>query len=112
MPGYDLTVKEHLDLQGASGATYRFRLVADLDQLPGSGGNFVYVRWSDQGPEVVLCGAVNSLSFATVVWSEAVRLHRAQGVYVRLNISRAVRDGVHADLNETLRPPMAPYSDT
>jgi hypothetical protein len=104
-------VKEHLDLEGASGAIYRFRLIADPDQLPVAGGNFVFVRWSGEGPQVSFCGAVNSLVMATRFWGEAARVHGAQGLYIRLNVARASREREHADFVKKLKPPMKPYSD-
>jgi uncharacterized protein YecE (DUF72 family) len=102
-------VQEHLDLQGASGATYRFRLIADPDQLPATSGNFVYVGWHGATPQVFCCGAVNSLSAALQSWDEAVRAYGASDVYVRLNVARSVRDEEHADLVEKYRPPMASH---
>ncbi len=108
---YDRPVKEHLDLQGASGATYRFRLIGDPDELPATSGNFAYVRWRGPTPQVACCGAVNSLTSANRLWDEAVRVHGAQGLYIRLNVARALREEEHADLVEKLRPPMAAHSE-
>jgi uncharacterized protein YecE (DUF72 family) len=102
-------VQEYLDLQGASGATFRFRLIADPDQLPATSGNFVYVRWRGATPQVFCCGAVDSLSAALQSWDEAVRTYGASDVYVRLNVARSVRDEQLADLVEKYRPPMASH---
>ncbi len=104
-------MKEHLDLQGASGATYRFRLILDPGQLPATSGNFVYVRWRGVTPQVAFCGAVNSLGSANRFWDQAVRAHGVEGLYVRLNVARSKRDEEHADLVEKLRPPMTPFSE-
>ena len=104
--GYHRPVQEHLDLKGASGATYRFRLIAEPGQLPATSGNFVYVRWRGATPQVFCLGAVNSLGSASRDWDEAVRVHGASGLYVRLNVARSVRDAEHADLVEKHRPPM------
>jgi hypothetical protein len=105
-------VKENLDLQGASGATYRFRLMDRAEQLPTVGGNFVYVSWREERPQVLFCGAANSLSAATNYWDEAVRVHGAQSLYIRLNVARAAREVEHTDLVDRLRPPMPPRIDT
>jgi len=99
-------VQDHLDLQGASGATYRFRLIPEPGQLPATSGNFAYVRWRGATPQVFCLGAVNNLGSAGRDWDEAVRAHGASGLYVRLNVARAVRDEEHADLFEKHRPPM------
>lgn len=100
-------MQDHLDLKGASGATYRFRLVAEPGQLPATSGNFVYVRWRGTAPQVFCCGAVNSLTSASQDWDEAVRAHGASGLYVRLNVARASRDEEHADLVAKYQPVMA-----
>lgn len=100
-------MQDHLDLQGASGATYRFRLIAGPDQLPATSGNFVYVRWLDTEPQVLCCGVIDSLSAAFGSWDEAVRTYGPSSAYIRLNVARARRDEEHADLVENYRPPMS-----
>jgi len=99
-------VKRTLDLPGASGATYRFKLVEDPAGLPSAAGNFAYVRWRGSAPQVMGCGAVNSLLDATRDWDLAVRAHGAEGLYVRLNVARSTRGQEHQDLFDKLRPPM------
>jgi hypothetical protein len=99
-------VQDHLDLRGASGAIYRFRLITDPGQLPATSGNFVYVRWRGAAPQVFCCGSADSLGSASRHWEEAVRAFGATGLYVRLNVARTARDEEHADLVETYRPPM------
>jgi hypothetical protein len=105
-------VQDLIDLQGASGATYRFRLIADPAELPATSGNFVYVRWRGSAAQVFCCGAVNSLGAARRLWDEAVRAYGATSLYVRLNVARAVRDQEHADLVGKYRPPMAVLDET
>jgi hypothetical protein len=100
-------VNETIDLIGASGATYRFRLVTDPNQLPSTAGNFAYVRWRGSAVQVMGCGAVNSLQEAARDWNVAVRDHGAQGLYVRLNVARSTRGDEHQDLVDRLRPPMS-----
>ena len=81
-------MQDLLDLTGASGADYRFRRVEDPARLPTTAGNFLYVRWRGSTPQVLCCGAVNSLVEASDRWDFAVRSHGAQGLYVRLNVAR------------------------
>ena len=102
-------MKEHLDLLGASGAAYRFRLVGDPAELPATSGNFAYVRWRGAAAQVSCCGAANSLTLAIRFWDAAVRDHGAEGLYIRLNVARAIRDAEHEDLVARQRPPMTPY---
>ena len=105
--GYGVAVQDLLDLQGASGATYRFRLIADPGALPATSGNYVYVRFRGATPQVLACGAVNTLGAAARGWDEAVRAHAVAALYIRLNVARAARDQEHADLVAKYRPPMA-----
>lgn len=100
-------MQDHLDLTGASGAIYRFRLVEDPAQLPATAGNFVYVRWRGATAQVLCCAAVNSLVQATDDWDFAVRSHGVQALYVRLNVARATRGEEHRDLVSRWRPVMA-----
>lgn len=99
-------VNEHVDLTGASGAVYRFRLVEDPAQLPSTGGNFVYVRRTGAVFQVMCCSAVNSLVEASQAWDDAVRSYGVQSLYIRLNVARATRAEEHRDLIARLRPPM------
>jgi hypothetical protein len=99
-------VQEHLDLTGASGASYRFRLVEDPAQLPVTAGIFLYVRWRGAAPQVMCCSAVNTLVQARDNWDLAVQSHGVQGMYIRLNVARATRGAEHSDLVTRLRPPM------
>jgi uncharacterized protein YecE (DUF72 family) len=102
-------VQDFLDLKGASGVVYRFRLIVDPAQLPTTSGNFAYVRWRGASPQIFALGAVNSLSTASRSWDEAVRAYGASGLYVRLNVARSARDEEHADLIAKHSPPMPTY---
>ena len=102
-------MQEILDLQGASGDSYRFRRIANPGQLPATSGNFVHVRWSGNAAQIVYCGAVNTLTSAADRWAEAVGAHGAAGLYVRLNVARRGRDEEHADLVAKHRPLMGEF---
>lgn len=104
-------MREHLDLTGASGTAYRFRLVEDPAELPATPGNFVYVRWRGSAAQVMCCAAADSLVEARNRWDLAVRSHGVQGLYIRLNVARATRVEEYHDLNLRLRPPLAWISE-
>ena len=95
-----------VDLEGASGALYRFRQVPNPDMLPASGGNFVCIRQEPRGMKVVCCGSASDLRHAAQPYEAAVRLHLADSILVRLNISGAVRDREHDDLVARHQPPL------
>lgn len=97
-------MKPFIDLVGASGAVYRFRLVEDPTLLPATGGNFAYVRADGKDEQVVGCGVARSLFKAQASWPAAVEQHKANGIYVRLNVARIQREAEHEDLVEGLKP--------
>lgn len=99
-------MQQLLDLHGASGSAYRFRLIDGDERLPVTAGNFAYVGWLGHTPQVFCCGAVNTLAAAADGWNDAVRVHGAAGLYVRLNVARATRDHEHDDIVAQYRPAM------
>ncbi|MDP3746648.1 MAG: hypothetical protein Q8Q88_06315 [Phenylobacterium sp.] len=98
-------MKPFLDLVGRSGASYRLKLAAP-DRLPTTAGNFVFLRASASGEQVVCCGTARSLTRAAGLWTTAVEQHRANRIYVRLNVSREAREREHEDLLGALQPVM------
>ncbi len=97
-------MKPIIDLTGASGAIYRFRLIESPAQLPATGGNFVFVRSERKNDQVVGCGVARSLTQAGEAWPDAVAQHRTNRIYVRLNVARALREAEHEDLVAGLQP--------
>ena len=91
--------RDLIELGGASGRRYRFRRVSDLDQLPVSGGNFVYIKHVNGVETVIGCGASETLHSAKTLWTRAVDEHGADSLYVRLNVSRVQRLVDHDDLS-------------
>lgn len=90
-------MKDFIDLAGASGTRYRFRLWPEgAPHLP-SAGNYVYVRQAAHGVTVLTVGETNDLSRARSDWAWAAS-RGATHVYTRLNVSRAIRTAEHADL--------------
>lgn len=81
-----------IDISGASGANYRFRLWPDGTAHLPVAGNFVVVLG---GPDrVLVIGMTNDLSQARSATKAAGETH----VYTRLNVARATREAEHADL--------------
>lgn len=95
---------EILDLVGASGASYRFRLVEPA-RLPVTAGNFALVRFAGGAPEVVCLGSANKLLLAEDAQAEVVRSNGEVALYMRLNIGRGLRVAEHEDLMGAYRPP-------
>jgi hypothetical protein len=96
-------VSEFLDIQGASGASYRFRR-ASFDAMPAGAGNVLAITGSTAKPKVLLCGAARSLARAMPALREALREKRNVTVFVRLNVASSVRNAEHADIAEATAP--------
>lgn len=96
-------MKPYIELKGASGAVYRYKLAEDADPRTTIAGNFVYV---DAKGTVLFAGEANNLVGANARWSEAVTRHGAAALYTRLNVSGASRAEEHADVIAALNPVM------
>ena len=90
-------MQDFIDLEGASGASYRFRIWASgVGHLPVA-GNYVVVGKQADGFGVEVVGIADDLS---KVRAEGSKVAAAEGAYVftRLNVSRAIRTAEHDDL--------------
>ncbi len=96
-----------IDLRGASGAVYRFRLADDAGAKTTISGNFVYVRATDAEPLVLFVGQTDNLMMGVSVrWAEAVADHGATHLFTRLNVAGSARGAEHDDLVQALNPVM------
>ncbi|HZZ31334.1 MAG TPA: hypothetical protein VFE10_05000 [Phenylobacterium sp.] len=96
-------MQDFIDLQGASGASYRFRLRPDgASQVP-TAGNFVLVQESASGFKVLTVGV--ALDLSRLRPPGPARAGRRQShLFTRLNVARAVRSSEHEDLVAGYRP--------
>ena len=100
-------MNDQIDLRGASGAVYRYRLDNPSRPANAAGGAFVYVREAQQGPQVVYAGHTDCLARAEFErWQEAVADHGATHLYTRLHVSSAGRVQELEDLIAGVRPVM------
>jgi hypothetical protein len=91
-------MNDFIDLAGASGARYRFRLWPEGAPHVPIAGNYVYVREDADGFTVIAMGETDDLSRARADWAKAAK-RGATHVYTRLNVPRAVREAEHADIS-------------
>jgi len=97
-------MQDFIDLQGASGASYRFRRRREgASHLP-SAGNYVLVQETGDGFKVLTVGAVLDLSLLRPP-AQPRAGRRAKYLFTRLNVVRAVRTQEHEDLVASYRPP-------
>lgn len=97
-------MKDFIDLEGASGALYRFRLWPDGSRHLPMAGNYVLVREEPQGFSVVLVAESNDLSQAR---GSKPLPGGATHIFTRLNVSRAIRTAEHEDLSARYKAPSA-----
>jgi hypothetical protein len=99
------SMKDFIDLKGASGAFYRFRLWPEgAPHLP-IAGNYVFLKAEPDGVTVVLVGATNDLSQARRAWGKVAQ-RGVTHVFTRLNVARATRTAEHEDLVAGYNPPV------
>jgi hypothetical protein len=96
-------VKPYIDLQGASGAVYRYKLAEDHDPRTTIAGNFVFI---DASGTVVYAGEANNLHGAGSRFPEAAQKHKAEHLYTRLNVSGASRTDELQDILAAMKPVM------
>lgn len=83
---------DFIDIRGASGASYRFRIWPEGGGHVPVAGNFVVVREAAFPMDVLVIGVTGDLSRA------ASAAKREDRVYTRLNVARATREAEHDDL--------------
>lgn len=89
---------EFVELQGATGATYRFRLWAvGAAHLP-IAGNYAVVRHAPDGFSVVTTDVSDNLSTVRQNLERTVAEQPGIQIYTRLNVSRAVRVAENEDI--------------
>ena len=96
-------MKPYIELKGASGAVYRYKLAENGEPGTTIAGHFVYV---DAKGAVVFAGQANNLVDAKARWSEAYSRYGATWLYTRLNVSGASRAEEYSDLVIALQPAM------
>lgn len=84
---------DFIDVSGASGASYRFRIWPEGSHVPVA-GNFVVVREARFPVDVLVIGVTGDLSQARL----AANAKGEDRLYTRLNVARATREAEHDDL--------------
>jgi len=84
-------MNDFIELSGASGAAYRFRLWAHGAGHPPMGGNYAFVRIDSSGLVVVAAAAADDLSMVRAALEPAALERGATHLFTRLNMSRVVR---------------------
>lgn len=85
-------MKDFVDLQGASGAIYRFRLAPDGVVNTPMAGNYALLQEGPQGLVVETVAATNNLADATAALRRSAARKAGLRLYVRLNVSATVRE--------------------
>lgn len=96
-------MSDFVDVPGASGAQYRFRVAAPAE-LPPTAGNLLVATGRTGRLKVLLCGAPASLSKAAPAAAEVLKANRNARLYVRLNVARTTREAEHQDIVAAVAP--------
>jgi hypothetical protein len=97
-------MRDFVDLRGASGTFYRFRLWPEGGAHPPIAGNYIVVREEATDLKVLLAGVTGDLSQAAAESRKAVSKAPGARVYTRLNVARAVRIAEHDDIVAAYKP--------
>jgi hypothetical protein len=97
-------MRDFVDLRGASGTFYRFRLWPEGGAHPPIAGNYVVVREEPAGLKVLLAGITSDLSQAAAESRKATARDSAARLYTRLNVARAQRTAEHDDIVAEHKP--------
>lgn len=98
-----------IEFRGKSGAAYRYSDLQSGRLLPGTAGNYVFVRDAAEGAVLLYAGETNDLlTGMDDGWSEAVSQHAATHRLMRLNVSSQTRRAEQEDLIQAHNPPMNP----
>jgi hypothetical protein len=91
-------MREFVDLRGASGTFYRFRLWPEGGAHPPIAGNYVVVRLEASGLTLLLAGITADLSGAAAECRKVLAKDPEARLYTRLNVARAQRTAEHDDI--------------
>ena len=97
-------MREFVDLRGASGSLYRFRLWPEGGAHPPIAGNYIVLREEASELKVLLAAVTADLSQAAAEARKALAKDSQARLYTRLNVARAVRNAEHEDIVEAYRP--------
>jgi hypothetical protein len=95
-------MNEFIDLQGASGVSYRFRTWPAGGDHPPIAGNFAIVRFEPEGMKLLALGQSLDLSLQPPEWTKLKSDDAA--LFTRLNVARAAREAEYEDLVARHKP--------
>lgn len=97
-------MRDFVDLRGASGTLYRFRLWPEGGAHPPIAGNYIVLREDASGDKVLLAGITSDLSQAAFECRKALAKDPTARLYTRLNVARALRTAEHDDIVAEHKP--------
>jgi hypothetical protein len=97
-------MREFVDLRGASGTFYRFRLWPEGGAHPPMAGNYMVLLDRDGVYEALLAGVTADLSRAADEARKVLAKSADARLYTRLNVARAVRMAEHEDIVAAYQP--------
>lgn len=95
-------MNDFIDLKGASGASYRFRLWPEGAAHQPIAGNFALVKEDGDSFTIVGVGETLDLSQLRLELPKAAT-RNVTHIYTRLNVARAIRVAEHEDLTASYK---------
>ncbi|MBI1406919.1 MAG: hypothetical protein GC145_12425 [Caulobacter sp.] len=98
---------QQLEFAGQSGQGYRYLPLDDSAAISPTGANFLFVRVKGGEQSVVFAGETECLHKGVHAgWDKARKTHGATTIFVRLNVTRAIRQAELDDIVALHQPPM------
>lgn len=103
---------QQLEVPGQSGQTYRYLPLENAGPRSPTGANFLFVKVKGGESTIVYAGETECLHRGVNVGFErAKKTHGANAIFVRLNVTRAVREAELSDVLAQHQPPMNDDAD-
>ncbi len=103
-------MREFVELQGASGARYRYRLWRQGDAHLPIAGSYVVIAETEEGFTIRALDVIDDLSVVRQHLKPSLRDQSGIQIYTRLNISRAARTAENLDIVSASKSPRGPKS--
>lgn len=95
------------EFEGQSGHGYRYLPLEGAGPMSPTGANYLFVKVKGEDRTVVFAGETECLHKGVHSgWERARKTHGANTIFVRLNVTRAVRKAEMEDIVALHNPPM------
>jgi len=98
---------QQIEFTGQSGQGYRYLSLDGTGAISPTGANFLFVKVKGEDHTVVYAGETECLHKGVHSgWDKARKAHGANTIFVRLNVTRTIRQAEMDDIVAQHQPPM------